>query len=338
MSATAPIQRLSVYPADDMRAIAGANIGDAVSFASELMLDDVYALTRHAATHEIWLKPTDRAATFEVAPNSPSGGAGHAVHLDCLITLMSPDGATSEALVLVEVEDGAVEDIFLLPFASMIREQEYTLVGIDSHDARRKLAEAASVAFTRGTHIAMATGQQRRIEDLKVGDTILTRDEGPQEIRWIGQTTVRAMGDFAPILIAKGALNNEADLIVSPDHRLFVYQRDDEFGVGRSEVLVRARHLLNGETVRRLEGGFVDYFQLVLDRHQIIYAEGIAAESMMIDTRTGPALPDEMARKLGELVPAHAGQRHLAFEVDEALLTGADTIAKLRRASSARRD
>jgi hypothetical protein len=50
------------------------------------------------------------------------------------------------------------------------------------------------------------------------------------------------VGEFAPIVITKGALHNENDLPVSPDHRLFVCQREDKLGAGRSEVLVKVRH------------------------------------------------------------------------------------------------
>ena len=102
------------------------------------------------------------------------------------------------------------------------------------------------------------------------------------------------MGEFALIGITKGALQNENDLLVSPDHRLFVYQREDKLGAGRSEVLLKVRHLVNGSTVYQRDGGFVDYFQLLFDDHQIIYAEGIAAESLLIDPRTRTAVPDQV--------------------------------------------
>jgi len=58
---------------------------------------------------------------------------------------------------------------------------------------------------------------------------------------------MRAKGDFAPVVIKAGALNNMHDLVVSPEHRLFVYQQQDKLGIGRAETLVRAKHLVNGK-------------------------------------------------------------------------------------------
>jgi len=173
----------------------------------------------------------------------------------------------------------------------------------------------------------MASGAQVLIEALRVGDRVLTRDDGPQAVRWIGQTTLRATGAFAPVTIRKGALHNENDLIVSPDHRLFVYQRQDHLGAGRPEVLVKVRHLINGTSVVQLDGGFVEYYQLLFDDHQIIFAEGIAAESLLIDPRTRAALPEGVAGT------GHRPRRHLNYEVQESLLSGPDAVALLRRAS-----
>ncbi|MEO0502301.1 MAG: Hint domain-containing protein, partial [Pseudomonadota bacterium] len=166
--------------------------------------------------------------------------------------------------------------------------------------------------------------------DLKVGDRVLTRNDGVQAVRWIGQSTVRAVGDFAPIRIRAGTLNNAHDLVVSPDHRLFIYQRSDQLGAGRSELLVKARHLVNGDSVTVQDGGFVDYFELLFDTHQIIYAEGIAAESMLIDTRTKPVVPDEVRA----VIAPHTTTGLQGLDVTEALLDRPDAAEILRRAST----
>ncbi|WP_245866733.1 Hint domain-containing protein [Oceaniglobus roseus] len=308
-----PAQSLPVFHATQFTAIDGANLGDPVSFFDELNLGDVYMLSRTARRRRLSVTPRKDGRWLSVAAGTECARPGAALHLDCCATLMSPDGTTLEALILVELdpEERAVADIWLFPMAKLKPKTGYALVAVDRAAARARFAEAACVSFTRGTRITLASGRMVPIEELEVGQAVLTRDHGPQKIRWIGQQTVRALGAFAPIRIAAGALRNEADLIVSPNHRLFIYQRRDALKAGRAEVLIKAKYLLNDDTVTRTAGGFVDYFQLLFDRHEIIYAEGIAAESLMVDTRTRPVLPSEM-------------QAGLAIHGDHAALPGHD--------------
>lgn len=318
---------MPVYAAADFKVVDGVARGDILSFADELVMDDIYQLSGAATRQRLGLMMDEEAGTFVVAEGSELGKIGNPVVLDSCLTLMAPDSTTNEALVMVEVEQGGVEAIYLLPLAHLLPKTDYRLVGLDRHAATTRFAEVACVSFTRGTHITMASGMQVPIEELRVGDKVLTRDDGAQDIRWIGQTTLRAMGEFAPVMIKAGSLHNTNDLIVSPDHRLFIYQRQDELGAGRSEVLVKVRHLINGDTVVQQEGGFVDYFQILFDDHQIIYAEGIAAETLLVDPRTRAALP-------GDLSGDHAHRHHLDYEVHSSLLSSPDAVALLLKASS----
>ncbi|WP_338001342.1 Hint domain-containing protein [Frigidibacter sp. ROC022] len=329
-----PAQSLPVYRSADFTVINGANLGDGLAHAAELMLDDIYALRPHARRHRLALSGGNGATLFQLTEGSEIGTPGQDVHLDCALTFMCPDGATVEALVFVEVTpDSTIAACYLLPLAPLEPRRDYALVAIDRTSARAKLAEIACVSFALGTHITMANGLQKRIETLSVGDRVLTRDNGPRAIRWIGRQTVRATGTFAPILIAKGALNNSGDLMLSPNHRLFIYQRRDRIRAGRPEVLVRAGHLVNGDTVVQSDGGFVDYFQLLFDQHEIIYAEGIAAESLLIDPRTQPVIPAEVRARLAEGSRAGRDDR-AAFEIGEGLLDASVAADLLRRASA----
>jgi len=327
-------QSIPVYPAADITVVNGANLGDSLSFAAELDLDDTYELSVDARMRRLSVVAADND-TFTIAPDSTLGRAGATLHLDSCLTLMSTTGQTTELLVLVEVDDKAhVANVYALPLAQLTPRMGYALVGIERDTARQKFAQVACVSFSRGTHITMASGAQRPVEELAVGDIVLTRDDGPQPVRWIGQSTVRAVGEFAPIRIRAGTLHNERDLLVSPDHRLFIYQRFDALGAGRHEVLVRARHLVNGDTVVRQSGGFVDYFQLLFDRHHIIFAEGIAAETFLVDTRTRDALPRELGETLSQALQGHGDRRHLEYEVSETLLHHPDAASILKRAST----
>ena len=221
-------------------------------------MDDVYQQSQSAARVSLCLALREGEDGFVIDPSTTIGKPGNIIYLDSCITMTGSDSTTYEVLVLVEVEDGALEATYLLPLANLVADTNYRLVGVDRDAATTRFAEVACVSFTRGTHITMASGEQRIIEQLSVGDKVLTCGDGPQAVRWIGQTTLPAVGEFAPIVITKGALHNENDLLVSPDHRLFVYQRQDKLGAGRSEVLVKVRHLVNGDSVYRRDGGFVD--------------------------------------------------------------------------------
>ena len=330
-----PVQSVPVYRAEDIAVVDGANLGDPLSFAADLVLDDDYMLADGAARWRLSLV-TGEGTALAVGPDTAIGRPGATLHVDSCLTLIAASGETTELLVLVEVDArGDAAAVHALPLAPLEPRTPYTLVGIEREAARRRLAEVACVSFARGTRITLATGTQKPIEALAVGDPVLTRDDGPQRVRWIGQSTMRAIGAFAPIRIRAGALHNANDLLVSPDHRLFIYQRSDALGAGRHEVLVRARHLVNGTTVIRDAGGFIDYFQLLFDSHQIVYAEGIAAETLLVDRRTRPLLPREVSEKLTQGLAGHGARApHLQFEVGESLLDRPDAAEILRRAST----
>ncbi len=312
----------------------GANLGDALSFAEELVPDDIYTLSAEAEERSLALR-TDSQGQHFIASEYSLGSNGARIFLDCVATFMPHSGDTIEVLVLVEVdEEGGVVEVYGAPLAPLTPKSDYALVGIDRGAASTRLAQLACVSFTGGTRITMATGEQKKIEDLQIGERVLTRDDGPQEIRWIGHSVQRATGEFAPIVISAGTLNNTDDLRVSPDHRLFVYQRHDHIGVGRSELLIKARHLVNGETVYAAEGGFVDYYQIMFDTHQIIFAEGISAETMQMDTRTRHAVPKEVSERLRPASNSHRGAPQAHLEVHESLLDRPDAVELLKRASS----
>lgn len=133
--------------------------------------------------------------------------------------------------------------------------------------------------FTPGALIATPYGD-RPIETLRVGDTVLTRDDGPQLIRWMGHRTVLGQGLFAPIAINAGALEGLLrPLLVSPQHQFLLTGYQSELLFGVSEVLVSAKHLINGQNVRQEPQAETTYIHLMFDAHQVIYANGTATES-----------------------------------------------------------
>ena len=330
-------QGLPVYRARDFVVSNGANLGDPVSDAGELMLDDIYHLSPDARRWRLTMEAVDGLAHLSIVTGSQLGTVGAEIHLDCCATFMAPDGGIVDALILVELQRGSdlIAETYLLPLADLRPRVDYALVSIDQEAPRARFAALACVSFSRGTRITLASGEQRRIEDLRVGDRVLTRDNGAQAVRWIGHQTMRATGAFAPIVIAKGALNNANELRLSPNQRLFIYQRQDRLQAGQSEVMVRAEFLVNGDTVVRGDGGFVDYYQILFDNHEFIFAEGIATESLTVDPRTSAVLPRELKQKmgLGRRTDGTDG-RPQPYEIGEGVLDSAIAAEILRKASS----
>jgi hypothetical protein len=150
---------------------------------------------------------------------------------------------------------------------------------VDENNTFAEDAIAGAVCLTRGTLIDTPDGP-RFIETLTVGDRVHTLDHGPQEIRWIGSRRVTAEGTLAPIRIKAGTLGNLRDLTVSPNHRMLIRGPRAEMLFGERDVLVAAKHLVNDATIRAVPGGHVEYFHLLLDHHEIIFAETCPTESL----------------------------------------------------------
>jgi len=148
--------------------------------------------------------------------------------------------------------------------------------------------------YTPGAMILTGSGEVP-VETLAVGDPVFTRDHGLQPIRWIGRARRAARDALVPVRIARGALGNgcpNRDLIVSQQHRMLLCSRIAERMTGTAEILVPAKKLLGlpGVTLAT-DYDEVDYIHLLLDRHEIIFAEGTPTETLL----TGPMARDTMS-------------------------------------------
>ncbi|UYV37328.1 Hint domain-containing protein [Rhodobacteraceae bacterium D3-12] len=159
--------------------------------------------------------------------------------------------------------------------------QNGTLVGATGVTTQGPLnvSDLGPICFTPGTLIDTPEGA-RRIETLCVGDAVLTRDHGAQPIRWIGAQSICGKDEFAPVRFETGAVGNDAPLVVSPNHRVLVSGWQAELFCGVDEVLVAAKHLVNGLTVRIVPCETVTYLHLLCDAHEIVSAHGVWSESL----------------------------------------------------------
>ena len=133
--------------------------------------------------------------------------------------------------------------------------------------------------FVAGTRIDTQRGPIR-VEDVEVGDLVLTQDDGWQPVRWHGARQVPSQGTLAQVLIPAGTFGDHGALAVSPQHRLYLTGWRAELYCGEDEVLVKAIHLARaGKLHQDRSGRPVTYHHLMFDRHQIIRAEGMWSES-----------------------------------------------------------
>ncbi len=148
-------------------------------------------------------------------------------------------------------------------------------------DGATFFSDPNAVCFAAGTRILTVRGEVP-VEALRAGDLIATvAGRGPvlAPLLFLGRRRIRLAGNphaaaLAPVRIRAGALGPNMphrDLLVSPDHCLFL-----------DGALVPARLLVNGRSIRvekRLAE--VTYFHLELPCHEVVLAEGAAAESWL---------------------------------------------------------
>lgn len=156
--------------------------------------------------------------------------------------------------------------------------------------------------FVAGTLINTEVGPIA-VEDLSIGMHIVTRDHGLQPLRWIGRSRRYATGHNAPVVFASGALGNHGQVALSPNHRVLVTSELAELQFGQSEVLVKAKHLVNGDTIRfQADGALVSYVHLLFDRHEIVCGNGLESESYHPGAETLEAFDPETRVEVLELM------------------------------------
>ena len=157
--------------------------------------------------------------------------------------------------------------------------------------------------FLAGTRIKTPEGEIN-IEELRIGDNVLTASGEVKPIKFIGRTKVSREragpwknGD-GPVKISRFAIDGKAphsDLYVSPEHAIYI-----------DGILIPARNLVNGVTILadvKQEVLSLTLFHIELDTHEAILAEGLAVESFRLENQLTHAFwfdnADEYVRLYG---------------------------------------
>ena len=94
------------------------------------------------------------------------------------------------------------------------------------------------------------------------------------------------------------------DLYLSPQHRVLVRSRIAERMFGQSEVLVAVKHLLALPAIEQvMDFGEVEYFHILFDQHEIVYADGLEAESLFTGPEALKSLSPEAVAEILTIFP-----------------------------------
>ena len=257
---------------------------------------------------DIGLGPTqfrfDSAVSYEATFVMADGS----VVTTTVVVFQSTSGHTFMTPSLTEDPD---DTIFTQPILSVTIDSVVTATATGLATDRPDIDIPA--CFTPGTLIDTIRGRVA-IEALDEGDLVWTLDHGYQPLRAMAETRVSATGDFAPILFEAGAVGNDEALLVSPQHRMFMTGWQAELYFGEAEVLIPAVGLVNGDTIRRQEGGHVTYIHLLFDRHEIVRAGGALSESYFLspvkfsDDRSAAEIRRLFPHLAGRLAPAESAR------------------------------
>lgn len=189
--------------------------------------------------------------------------------------LRAPDGSPVRIWDVTVSDDGDGNALLAFPNG-----EELILQGVTPTEASAKLNAMGVPCFVSGTLIDTPAGG-RRVEDLRPGDLVSTRDHGPQPLVWtggraLGPAQLRQSPQLRPVLIEPGRIGAQRRLLLSPQHAVMLR-------IAGQEVLVRARHLAQaGLAGIRLASAkrHIGYHHLLCARHEILLANGVACESL----------------------------------------------------------
>lgn len=231
------------------------------------------------------------------------------------------DGHQTYSATVIDVHDTGAR---LLMFVDDVPPADADLWVVRSSIDRSAPAVGARTAggvicFTPGTEIMSPNGRVM-IEDLRPGDRIQTKDNGPQEVQWVGQrrmsgARLHAMPHLRPIRFRANAMGKgrpDHELLVSPQHRMLVKGAAAKALFNTAEVLVAAEDLVNDHSITVDHSvRDVTYIHILLESHQVIWANGLETESFHPSNTALETVAQDQRAGLLSLLPGLKENPHI---------------------------
>lgn len=250
----------------------------------------------HDADNDGVIKDADAGRTqlesldFDVGAGTQSSAIDSTITYNVRVTL--GDNSTVDMIATaIQMQSGHV---FLTDYGNFgdldnLNIKSIELLSLDDSDysgffANSSVDNSNVVCFGSGTRISTPSGG-RAVETLRAGDQVLTADHGVQPLLGVISNPVPHHAKDQPVVITAGALGPGVparDLRLSPQHRVLAVGPIVQRMFGATEVFVTAKALLQaGIVVQQPARPTERYWHLICARHEIVFAEGCATETLL---------------------------------------------------------
>lgn len=145
------------------------------------------------------------------------------------------------------------------------------------------------VCFASETRIRTPEGS-KAAGTFRSGDLVTTKDGGDVAVVWVGHRLCPAKEENAPVVFDQGAIGNTAPLRLSQQHRVLLKSPFVQYYFGVDEVFVPAKACVNDYDIRIVPQARICYVHLLLEKHHIVWAEGLECESLFLGDQAMKAL------------------------------------------------
>lgn len=246
----------------------------------------------------------------------------------------------------VDIDKEQADDCFIVDKASSFVEVGgvYTITYLGSDDVEHVVTIDPGIAcmiintvcLTPETQILTMDGYML-VGDLQVGDLVMTKDNGPQSIHWIGRRKICFLNeetDLKPVVFPQGSLGTNVpfeDLITSPQHRIVLTGEQVKAVASENEALAAAKLLIGSHGVRIARGKrIVEYVSLLFAEHQILNANGVEVESLLPRPYARTFLPTHQVSEIEALFPGVFSDEFESIYPASRLILSSQEIKKIR--------